>query len=754
MVTAKSVALPRVDAREKVTGRALYTEDLPSPYGVAYCAILHSPYSHARIRSIHAEKAERLPGVLAVLTREHLGATNPYIPSGDLPLNQPFIAMDKVRHDGEPVAAVAAESLAVAQHALSLIEVDYEELPAVFDVRDAVAPNSPRLHDAFTSNVFWEYRWNWGDAEKGFREADRVFEDTYYFPSVFQYPMENVGACFAEFRGDGVELVAPIQHPFPHQDEIGEMFGLPPERVRIRMPYVGGGFGAKELKTNHLIALWLAHKTGRPIMTVPSAWESIRTDGRHPMVYKVKTGVKADGTLWAQDIELLVDSGSYARALSQIVARLAVAGAWGPYRVPHMRMVGYAVLTNRVPPGAFRALAKAQVTWGYECNLDSIARAMGVDPMEFRIKNFMRRGDPIAEGASPLDTDYDVLLRKAAQAIGWDGRSNRVGPEAAKRPTGKGPFRGRGLSTTFRHGFSEGSNNFVTAILDRHGKVRLLHSAAEIGMGVYAVMTRLAAQAMGIPENDIEVGHADTEHPHSDGIGSSRDTVCMGNAVQDACEDLKRELLSAAAMCKGGRPEEWRLAQGRLWHGEHDFSPSEIVLGTHPRSGVIMGKGSYITPRRNNPFLGIVPHWEASAGAAEVEVDPETGEVRLLKLSTVADVGKAILPGPCKGQLDGGAVMGLGDTLYEEVVYQEGRLINGDPFQYRLPVMADVPEEFHSVMVENGDGPGPLGSKGMGQSGVSTVAPAIGNAVYDAIGVRIKDLPITPEKVLRALGKL
>ena len=756
MAAAETATQPRVDAWEKVIGQATYTEDIPLPYGTAYGAILRSPYSHARIRNINAEEAERLPGVLAVLTREHLVDMDPYRHrpgfGGDVPVNEAFIAINEVRYDGEPVAAVAAEDMAIAQEAIGLIEVEYEDLPALFDPRDAIAPEAPLVHESHGSNVVGEYRWGWGNVEQGFQESDSIFEGTYLFPSVFHNPMENIGGCIANFHGNEVELVAPIQHPFNARDEIAQFFGLERRQVRIRMPYIGGGFGAKELKSGHLIALWLSRKTGRPIVTIPAAEESFRNDARHQMVYKVKTGLKADGTLWAQEIDLLVNEGAYSHGLG--VTRLAVAGAWGPYKIPHIRMVGRSIYTNTVPAGSFRGLGKAQVTWGYESNLDHIARQLGIEPMEFRIKNFMRRGHVVVEGTTPLDTDYDDLLHRAAEAIQWDGKSNRLGPIITTPEVITKPLRGRGLSTTFRHGYLGGSNAHVTVMLDDRGRVKILHSAAEIGMGVYSVMARVAAESLGIPERRIDVSHPDTENPPSDGIGSSRDTVCMGNAVQAACEDLRRELLKVASICKGGDAEEWSLVGGRLWHGEQDYDIGEILAATRSISGVIMGTGAHISPRRDNPFMGTVPHWEVSAAAAEVEIDPETGQVRLLKYATVCDVGKAIHPVACKGQLDGGAVMGLGHAMYEEMVYENGQFANGEALQYRLPGMEDLPEHLTSVMVENGDGPGPQGSKGMGQASVSPVAPAIGNAIFDAIGVRIQDLPITPEKILRSLGKL
>jgi len=247
--------------------------------------------------------------------------------------------------------------------------------------------------------------------------------------------------------------------------------------------------------------------------------------------------------------------------------------------------------------------------------------------------------------------------------------------------------------------------------------------------------------------------HPSTDGPFTDGVASSRDTVCLGIAVENACEDLKRELISTAAQGKGGDPSDWRVLTGRVWRGEESYSLGELVASVSP-AGMMLGKGVHRTPRRDNPFEGLVPHWETSAGAAEVEVDTDTGEVVLLKYATACDVGEAIEPVACRAQLEGGAIMGLGSTFHEEMVYMDEQLLNGDAFQYRLPLLHDVPEELHSVMVENQDGPGPQGSKGMGQTAVSPIAPAVGNAIYEAIGVRIRDLPITPEKVLRALGKL
>jgi CO/xanthine dehydrogenase Mo-binding subunit len=372
--------------------------------------------------------------------------------------------------------------------------------------------------------------------------------------------------------------------------------------------------------------------------------------------------------------------------------------------------------------------------------------------MEFRLKNFYRRGDQVAEGTSPFDSDMDDLLKRAVEAIGWDGKSDRVGDNPEKQVNSK-RVRGRGIATGFRHGYSGTSDTWVTVTANSKGTIKVLHTGIEIGQGLYTVLTRVAAETLGIPENQVQINHPDTTLPFFPGVGSSRCTVSLGNATKHACDDLQRELLEVAARVRGGRPEDWRYEAGQLRYGERSFSIGDIVaaLGS---AVLVMGKGSHGTPYYNNPWRGIVPHWNLSAAAAEIEVDLETGEVQLLQYSNVTDVGKAIHPLSCKCQLDGGAIMGLGNTFYEEMVYRDGQLLNGGPLQYRLPLLHDLPENFLSLMVENEDGPGPNGSKAVAQTALSPIAPAVSNAIYEAIGVRITDLPITEEKVLRALGKL
>ena len=749
---------PRIDLREKVTGQAQYIEDLPDLPLTAYGATLLSPYSHARILSIDSSDAEKSPGVLAILDREHLDGQNPRLklaPHEHFKLtdDQDFIAIDKVRFEGELVAVVVAEDLRSAQRALEKIRVEYESLPPVFDAVEALVPSAPILHEERGTNLLLEDRLAWGDIEEGFRQADRVFEESYTSPSMFHHPMEHVGGCLAQYINGELNLWLPTSSPMRDGGEFAHFLGIEPDKVRVRVPYVGGGFGSKISTPSHYAAVVLSRKIGRPVRLIPSEEHSFRQNSRHAEVFKAKIGVKADGTLTALDVDLVVDTGAYTTG-GATAAHNSVISAWGCYRIPHLRIKGRCVYTNRVPAGHTRATGKIQTTWGIECTMDSVARQMGIDPYEFRKKNVLLRGDFVAKGTPSMDTDYLDLMQQAIAGISWDGRSN-LAPSNISPTGGSRWVRGRGMALSLRHGSQGGGRAYAMATMDARGTVAIQHNAPEIGQGTHNLFSIVAAQTLGIPQNQIRVKSPDTAvHLPFAGVSAQRTTMQMGNAVHDACEKLKQELLSLAAQVKGGKAEEWQLIQGRLCWAETSFSISEIirVLGG---SGVLKCVGYHsVRPMEKESAFAGMDHWAPSAAAIDLEVNAKTGELRILRYSVIADAGKALHYPSAKAQVDGGAVMGFGHALFEETIYQEGQLQNGDAFQYRLPVMKDIPEVFYSSMLEKEDGPGPFGSKGMSQTSIVTVAPAIGNAVYDALGVRVRSLPITPEKILRAMGKI
>jgi CO/xanthine dehydrogenase Mo-binding subunit len=756
-ITDRPHTAPRIDLRDKVTGRAQYVEDIPDLPGTAYGATLLSPYSHARILRIDASEALKLPGVLGVVDREHLDGVNPRLklaPHEHLKTvdDQDFVAIEKVRFDGDLVALVAAEDLRTAERALEKIHVEYEPLPPVFDATEALAPGAPILHEGRGSNLLVEDSLVWGDIDEGFRQADRIFEESYSSPSMFHHPMEPVGGCLAQYVNGEANVWLPTSSPMRDSAEFAHFLGIEPDKVRVRVPYVGGGFGSKIPTTSIFAALFLARKIGRPVRLVPSAEHSFRQNSRHAEVFKAKVGVKADGTLTALDVDLIVDTGAYTTG-GATAAHNSVISAWGCYRIPHLRIKGRCVYTNKVPAGHTRATGKIQTTWGIECTMDSVARQMGIDPYNFRKKNVLLRGDFVCKGTPLMDTDYLDLMAEAIEGVGWDGKSNLGAPTA--QANGSPWARGHGMALSLRHGSQGGGRAYALVTMDARGRLTIQHNAPEIGQGTHNLFSVVAAQTLNISQEQIRVGIPDSavQLPFA-GVSAQRTTMQMGNAVHNACEKLKQELLALAAQVKGGKPEEWQIVEGRLCWGETSFSIEEIIRAMGG-SVVLKCVGYHSVPPmvKESAFSGM-DHWAPSGAAVDVEVNRDTGELRILAYSVIADAGKAIHYPSAKAQTDGGAVMGFGHALYEETIYQDGQLQNGDPFQYRLPLMKDIPEQFYSSMLEKGDGPGPFGSKGMAQTSIVTVGPAIGNAIYDALGVRVRSLPITPEKILRALGKI
>jgi len=657
-----------------------------------------------------------------------------------------------VRYDGDHVALIVAEDLHTAERALEKIHVEYEPLPSVFDAGEALAVGAPILHEERGSNLLLEDSLIWGDVDEGFRQAERVFEETFSSPSMFHHPMEPVGGCLVHYMNGEVNMWLPTSSPMRDATEFAHFLGLEPDKVRLRVPYVGGGFGSKIPTTANFAALLASRRLGRPVRLMPSAAYSFRQNSRHAEVFKAKVGVQADGTITALDVDLLVDTGAYTTG-GATAAHNSVISAWGCYRIPNLRIKGRCVYTNKVPAGHTRATGKVQTTWGIECMMDGVTRQLGMDPYEFRKKNALMRGDFVCKGTPRMDTDYLDLMAEAIAGIGWDGKSNLT--PSMDSTNGSRWARGRGMALSLRHGSQGGGRAYAMVTMDARGVVTIQHNAPEIGQGTHNLFSVIAAQTLSLSQEQVRVRTPDTavSLPFA-GVSAQRTTMQMGNAVHNACNDLKRDLLGIAAQAKGGKAEEWQLIQGRLCWGETSFAIADIIrlIG----GGVVLKAVGYhsVPPMVKDSAFAGMDHWAPSGAAVDLEVNRDTGELRILGYAVIADAGKAIHYPSAKSQVDGGAVMGFGHALFEETIYQEGQFQNGDPFQYRLPVMEDIPQNFYSSMLEKGDGPGPFGSKGMAQTSIVTVGPAIGNAIYDALGVRIRSLPITPEKILRAMGKL
>jgi CO/xanthine dehydrogenase Mo-binding subunit/aerobic-type carbon monoxide dehydrogenase small subunit (CoxS/CutS family) len=744
----------RQDGFAKVKGKALYTEDLFRP-GMGYAKILRSPLPHAVIKSIDTSAAESHPGVVAVLTRADLADINPYF--GPLVKDQTILAIDKVRYEGDPVAAIGAESPEIAEEALSLIQIEYEELRPLLSMDEALASNAPRLHE-FTSdhgttfpgypsadeeakrhaNVSFHYGWSKGNVAQGFSQSDRVFEHTFYFPKVSHYSLEP-HVAMAEWKEDSVTIWTSTQHPFMVRQDISEMFGLPEEKIRVIVPFVGGAYGNKNHTKLEPLAVTLARKAKRPVILSLTAEDTFRTVSKPAMRVRLKTGVSRDGLLMARECLIHVDGGAYSDAGPRVTQKAGYR-AHGPYRIPHIKTDAYTVYTNTVPAGAFRGMGTPQVVWAYESQMDMIAHEMGWNPLEFRLKNLLDKGEAFVPGDTPVDCDLKEGLLRVAREIGW-------GKEPAE------PNCGIGLSCALKDGGGNYKISCARVEVDASGQVTLFEGTVEIGQGANTALCRIAAQELGLSPQDIRLAPLDTLHtPYDLGTYASSGTTLMGFAVQKAAQSVREQLLDGAKRLSGRPEADITLEGGCVRVKEMAFGLGEIVCYLKGESGVISGEGRFESKKEKNAPLGArSPFWEVSWGAAKVRVDRETGEVKVLKFVSIADAGKAINLQQCHTQERGALVQGIGQAFFEELVYENGIMLNPNLIDYRVPAFADLPDETVTIIFENANGPGPYGAKGMGESGLLTVPSAISNAVFQAVEVRLTSLPLTPEKIWRAL---
>lgn len=744
----------RNDGVEKVTGTALYTVDIDLP-GMACGKILRSPYAHAKLKRVDASKAEQLTGVFAVITREDQKRLRMF---GAAYKDQTVVAVDKVRYAGDPVAAVAAVDEATANAALELIDIEYEELAAVTSLDEALADGAPLVHEASASggelmgqryeapkefsgtNYCYRFSYANGNVDLGFKKADHIFENVFSFPRVQHFSMEP-HATVACFDGDRLTLWAGTQEPFTLREHLADIFQIPQSKVRIIVPYLGGGYGGKlAVKTEPLTAV-LAWKAQRPVRLAHSIEESFRTVTRHPARVRIKTGVTKDGKLVARQCLIHMETGAYADAGPRVTQKAGYR-SFGPYRIPHMKTDAYTVYTNTVPAGAYRGFGTLQVTWAYESQMDIIAGKLGIDPLEFRIRNLLKKGELYTPGDTPVDCDLKAGLIQAAEEIGWKLKMKK-------------PYRGRGLAVCMKDGGGTYKVSSAAVKMNADGSVVLLTGTVEVGQGARTALSQVVAEELGIPFDAVTVAALDTEvTPYDINTNASSSTVVMGLSVQRAAQDLKRQLLRHGAKILKAKADQLALSGGKII-GAKNQSLTFVELMHRvflSRSGELIGRGAYQSTKSPKAALGSPTNfWEISWGAAEVEVDRDTGEVKLVKYVSLADVGTAIHPMLCEGQDEGGVMNAIGHSLMEEMIYKDGQLLNPNLIDYRVPSFASLPKDFETILVESHNGPGPFGSKGTGEGGLLPVAAAIGNAIYRATGLRMYDLPLTPEKVWRGL---
>jgi CO/xanthine dehydrogenase Mo-binding subunit/aerobic-type carbon monoxide dehydrogenase small subunit (CoxS/CutS family) len=744
-------SVPRTDAAEKVTGRARYVTDLEVP-GMAHAALLRSPYAHARMARIDVTRARALAGVHAVLTGADLAAwCEPYY--GPAFRDRPVLAIDVARFEGEPVVAVAAVDPETAQRALDLVEIDWDELPAVTTLDEALAPGAPLVHTGEPlaghfvdlaslrpragTNVCHQFDYARGDAEGALGGADVVVEDAFTFPRVQHYAMEPHAAIAAWDDIDGLTLWASTQNPFSVRVELARTFGLPLGRVRIRVPLVGGGFGSKAYAKLEPVAAVLARAAGRPVRLAISADDAFRTVRRCDTRVRVRLGFRRDGTLLALDCRADFDVGAYADIGPRVVQK-GTYTATGPYRVPHVRLHSTAVYTNTTPGGAFRGFGVPQLAWAVESLVDEAARRLDHDPVELRRQNLLGHGEAFAPGDTPIDGKFEESLSRAAEGIGWS------------RTLAEG--RGRGVAAMLKASIAPSVSEAIVR-LHADGSVTVLASTVELGQGARTVMAQIAAEVLAVPLDRVSVLLPDTSvTPYDQTTTSSRSTTLVGKAVQEAAGDVAGQLLRIAAKALDVPATGLRLDDGAVVQAERRLDYSALLRAHFGMAGgELIGRGVVAPGPTKAPLGGSTPFWEMAVGAAEVSLDAETGAITVEDYVSVADVGRCINPLACEAQDEGAVVQGLGHTLYEEMLYEGGQLMNGTLLAYRVPRAADVPDRFTCRFVENADGPGPFGAKGAGEGSLVPVSPAVGNALARLTGVRFRELPLTPERVWRAL---
>ena len=722
-------SVARVDGVEKVTGKAKFVGDIVVP-GMLYGKILRSAYPHARIRSVGATQAEALPGVVAVLTAADIGDLNP-IYNG-----RPVIAVYKVRYVGEPVAAVAAVDLFTAEEALGLIQVDYEELPTVVGIDAAVRKDAPLIHEEKGSNIGTHEQVRRGDVDDGFAQSDEVVEDTFTFPMVYHYAMEPHSVIAHYDDNDEITVWSSAQHPFQVRSDISKIFKVPPSKVRLIINYLGGGYGSKSYTKFEPLALALARKAKQPVRICNSVGESMVTVRRHGARVRIKTGVKRDGTIMAREAEIYLDTGGYDDNGPQVTARSATR-VLGPYWIPNIRTDAYQVYTNTGSAGSYRAIGAPQVIFAGESQIEILAAKLGMDPAELRMKNLLKTGQELRPGLKGIDANLTSSLKSLIRESGW--KKSRKKKNAAV---------GMGCAIT-----NAGATPVSVAMIrmQSDGIANIAAGSTEMGQGVRTTLTQIAAEELTLPMEQFRMLGADTKvTPYDSSTGSSRSTTLMGTAVQKAARDLKQQFVKIGAQILSVKPRQIQVIDGALISGEARLTFKEAFERRFGKGagGEMIGRGE-AGPEITDHKLPVF--WEVGMGTAEVEIDHETGEVKLKKFISVADVGKAIHPEHCIAQEEGAAMQGIGHTFFEQLIYDNGQLINPNLVDYRIPTFDDVPEEFHTVLVENGDGPGPFGVRGMAEGGILSVAPSVCNAIDRATSVRIKDLPLTPERVWRAL---
>jgi CO/xanthine dehydrogenase Mo-binding subunit len=731
----------RVGGQDRVTGLQRYVADIHLADEL-HASLVTVPCARARIISIDTSAAERVPGVRLIVSAADLPQPMPRF--GPQFQDRPVLAVGETKYHGEPVAAVAADSRDAAAEAARLVHVEYEELPAVFSVAAALAADAPLVRDPAlrpddplaSTNVLREHRVGWGDVDAA--TADLVVDRRYTFPMVTHFAIEP-HAFMAAPDGDGIAVWSSIQHPNWLQKTIATLLGLPLSKVRVFAPDPGGGFGGKQhTKYEPLVAL-MALRAGRPVRLVLSLEETFQAVRRAAAEVRVRTGLASNGTLAFEDVTADYLIGAYADIADRVVGKGSYP-ACGPYRVPAGRVHARSILSHTVPSTAFRGFGNPQVNWAVESNLNEAARMLGIDPLELRLRNLARRGEAFIPFDTPADGDWEQTVRRAAELIEW----------GTPLPAG----RGRGIAIGIKSGPTTGLS-YSTVRLLADGSVIVYAGTSDMGQGARTVFAQIAADELGAPLDWVTVVMGDTAVvPYDQQTSASRSTVLMGNAVLAACRNVQAQLRAMAARLHGIDEASITVERGVIREPDRELAILDVLKpGLGRLGGELIGSGEMRKEAEaDHPLGGSAAFFEFNCTAVEAEVDEATGDVTVVRHVTVSDVGRSINPLQVQMQDEGAAIQGLGHTLMEHYIFdEEGRIRNLGAIDYRIPTSMDLPLEMLSATIENGDGPGPYGSKGMSEGALLCVAPAVAAAVQQATGAVIRDLPLTPERVWRAL---
>ncbi|SPD74686.1 putative 4-hydroxybenzoyl-CoA reductase, alpha subunit [uncultured Desulfobacterium sp.] len=748
--------LPFIDAVDKATGQAKYAANYILP-GMLMGRLLRSPYPHAKVLNIDYSKALSLSGVKAVVTGADIEAIKGEKYGFFRSRRDETGLTTKARYIGDPVAAVAAVDEDTAIEALDLIKVEYEQLPAVFDPEEAMKDGAPVIHDEYQKNIVADRYFDFGDTDAGFKNSDYIREDSFYSQGI-SHGNSEPRACLAHYERSGKLTVwTSTQSPAYVQRDLSLLLKIPESKIRVIKPIVGCGFGGKvELDAHQVASAILSIKTGRPVKVVLTREEEIAaTRIRVPMKVHVRTGVKKDGTLVAQDVKCLADGGAYASTSVLLMFNSGLTTLI-PYRIPNLKYEGLMIYTNKPVGGAMRGHGANQPRFAIESQLDMIAEDLGMDAAEIRLRNATRAGDKSISGLVFDSCELSTAIKESTKSAQWEAKRGK-----------KGVNRGIGLACGgFVCGARIGGLTATGSFIQVHddGGVTVLTGSSDLGQGSRTIIAQVAAEELGLSLSDITVLSSDTEiTPIDPGTFSSRVTFYAGNATLIAARDVKKQLANLAGDLLEANPDDIVFKERKVFvKGSPDksipFDQLANTLRTRGPGGLIMGKGHWAPtntqfPDKKTRYGNVSGAYSFACQVAEVEVDTETGQVKVDKITIGDDCGQVINVLGAEGQAEGSAVMGMGQALTEDIIFgKNGQIMNPSYLDYRIPTAKDA-SDVVTLEVGKPDPVGPYGAKEIGEGLLISTVPAIANAIYDAVGVRITELPITPEKILKELDK-